>query len=264
MKKVTAKRIILDVLLANKGLPISAKQAIAACSIFNISVNNTRVTLVRLSAEGLVESLSRASYQLTADSIGLIENVSTWRTLPDRVRPWDGSFLMVRISKLTKRISKQQTLRERALLMLGFQPLDKQLYIRPNNIEKSVEAVRDRLYKQGLDKDSIVFRVDQLDEGTTARISDLWKPKELEQSYKTFEQRIESWLKGHKELETEVAARESFLLGNAAVKHVIYDPYLPQEWLNPSSRNRFFKITQRLDDVGREIWKKLWIEKDVY
>jgi phenylacetic acid degradation operon negative regulatory protein len=263
VKKVTAKRLILDVLLANQGRPITAKQAIAACGIFNISVNNTRVTLVRLSAEGLVESLSRASYQLTEDSHTLIDNVVTWRTLSDRVRSWDGSFVLVRTSKLSKRISKQQTLRNRALMMMGFQPLDKQLYIRPNNLEPSVEAVRARLYKLGLDKESSVFCANQFDEETIARITNLWKPKELEESYKHFEQKIETWLKRHKDLDIEVAARESFLLGNTAVKHVIYDPLLPREWLDPASRNRFFKSTQKLDDVGRGIWKKLWIEKEI-
>lgn len=76
MRKPTAKSLILDLLLASKGRPLSAKQAIAACGIFDISVNNTRVALVRLSAEGLIESAGRALYQLTDDAHTLADDVA--------------------------------------------------------------------------------------------------------------------------------------------------------------------------------------------
>ncbi|WP_105027997.1 hypothetical protein [Limnobacter sp. SAORIC-690] len=93
MRKPTAKSLILDLLLASKGRPLSAKQAIAACGIFDISVNNTRVALVRLSAEGLIESAGRALYQLTDDAHTLADDVAAWRTRSTRVRPWMAATL---------------------------------------------------------------------------------------------------------------------------------------------------------------------------
>ncbi len=85
-----------------KGRPLSAKQAIAACGIFDISVNNTRVALVRLSAEGLIESAGRALYQLTDDAHTLADDVAAWRTRSTRVRPWDGSYIVVQAEKLSR------------------------------------------------------------------------------------------------------------------------------------------------------------------
>lgn len=262
MKKITAKRLILDILLANQGKPISAKQAIAACNIFNISVNNTRVTLVRLSAEGLVESLGRATYQLTEDSHALIDNFASWRTRSTQVRAWDGSFVIVRTNKLARKSNKLLNTRNRALLMMGFQPMDKQLYIRPNNIEDSLEGIRAKLYKMGLEQDSPVFCANQFDKTTQARIAALWNPTELQRTYKHLEQKIDTWLKRQHNLDTEVAARESFLLGSTAIKQAIYDPYLPEEWIDVQKRQQFLQSMQRLDDVGRSIWHRLWEEKN--
>ncbi|HEY1059933.1 MAG TPA: PaaX family transcriptional regulator C-terminal domain-containing protein [Limnobacter sp.] len=263
MRKPTAKSLILDLLLANQGQPISAKQAIAACGIFDISVNNTRVALVRLSAEGLVESAGRAMYQLTEDAHTLADDVATWRTRSKRIRAWDGTFIVVQAEKLSRNEAKQQRARARALLMLGFQPLNEHLFIRPNNIEDSLEAVRKRLYKLGLEKDAPVFGAQQFDTDTAKRITKLWNPRELEQTYSAQTKKIRTWLDRYQDLETEEAARESFLMGGAAIKHVVYDPFLPSEWLDTAARDVFLATVDELDRVGMGIWTALWQSQSI-
>lgn len=258
MRKPTAKSLILDLLLANQGKPISAKQAIAACAIFDISVNNTRVALVRLSAEGLVESAGRALYQLTDDAHTLADDVATWRTRSKRVRPWDGTYIVVQAEKLSRNEARQQRARARALLMLGFQPLNEHLFIRPNNVEDKLDAVRKRLYKLGLEKEAPVFSANQFDLETSKRIVKLWNPRELENNYNLLEKKIRTWLERHTSLEVEVAARESFLLGGTAIKHVVYDPFLPEDWLDTKARDRFLAAVDELDKVGMSIWTRLW------
>ncbi len=258
MRKPTAKSLILDLLLAAKGRPLSAKQAIAACAIFDISVNNTRVALVRLSAEGLIESAGRALYQLTDDAHTLADDVAAWRTRSKRVRNWDGSYIVVQANKLARSEAKQQRARARALLMLGFQPLNEHLFIRPNNIEDSLDAVRTRLYKLGLEKEAPVFGALEFDNATQERILTLWNPAELEANYTQLEKKMRTWLDRHSTLEPEVAARESFLLGGTAIKHVVYDPFLPAEWVNVQARERFLGAVDDVDQAGMRIWSSLW------
>ena len=258
MRKPTAKSLILDLLLASKGRPLSAKQAIAACGIFDISVNNTRVALVRLSAEGLIESAGRALYQLTDDAHTLADDVAAWRTRSTRVRPWDGSYIVVQADKLSRSEAKQQRARARALLMLGFQPLNEHLFIRPNNIEDTLQSVRDRLYKLGLEKDAPVFEARDFDSELQRRIAILWNPRELESNYAQLEKKMRTWLDRSGTLEPEVAARESFLLGGTAIKHVVYDPFLPAEWVNVQARERFLSAVDEVDQAGMRIWSSLW------
>lgn len=258
MRKPTAKSLILDLLLASKGRPLSAKQAIAACGIFDISVNNTRVALVRLSAEGLIESAGRALYQLTDDAHTLADDVAAWRTRSTRVRPWDGSYIVVQAEKLSRSEAKQQRARARALLMLGFQPLNEHLFIRPNNIEDTLQSVRDRLYKLGLEKDAPVFEARDFDLDLQRRIATLWNPRELETNYAQLEKKMRTWLERSGSLEPEVAARESFLLGGTAIKHVVYDPFLPAEWVNVQARERFLGAVDEVDQAGMRIWSGLW------
>lgn len=258
VRKPTAKSLILDLLLASKGRPLSAKQAIAACAIFDISVNNTRVALVRLSAEGLIESAGRALYQLTDDAHTLADDVAAWRTRSTRVRPWDGSYIVVQAEKLSRSEAKQQRARARALLMLGFQPLNEHLFIRPNNIEDTLETVRSRLYKLGLEKDAPVFEARGFDPETERRIATLWNAKELEANYAQLEKKMRTWLDRASALEPEVAARESFLLGGTAIKHVVYDPFLPAEWVNVQGRERFLNAVDEVDQAGMRIWNGMW------
>lgn len=53
-KGPNARKLILGLLLATDGAPLNVRDAITACALFDITENNVRVTLVRLSADGLI------------------------------------------------------------------------------------------------------------------------------------------------------------------------------------------------------------------
>ena len=165
---------------------------------------------------------------------------------------------MVQAEKLSRSEAKQQRARARALLMLGFQPLNEHLFIRPNNIEDTLQSVRYRLYKLGLEKDAPVFEARDFDTDLQRRITTLWNPRELEGNYAQLEKKMRTWLERSGSLEPEVAARESFLLGGTAIKHVVYDPFLPAEWVNVQARERFLSAVDEVDQAGMRIWSGLW------
>ena len=142
--------------------------------------------------------------------------------------------------------------------MLGFQPLNEHLFIRPNNIEDGLDTVRNRLYRLGLEREAPVFEARGFDPEVIQRITALWNPRELEHNYVSLEKKMRTWLDRHTTLEPEVAARESFLLGGTAIKHVVYDPFLPSDWIDTTARERFLASVKAVDQAGTRIWRQLW------
>ena len=65
---IKPRSAILDLLSPRGRRPISAAAIVAACALFGISSNNTRVALARLVADGRLEKVGPASYALSEDA----------------------------------------------------------------------------------------------------------------------------------------------------------------------------------------------------
>lgn len=256
--KPKARNLILDLLLAAEGRALSVRDAITACTLFGISENNVRVSLARLSADGLIEAADRGSYQLSDSAHGLADDVATWRTTEQRVRDWRGGYIAVHCGALGRSDRAVLKKRDRALSMLGFRELERGLHVRPDNIEDSVEAVRKRLYTLGLDRAAIIFIATEFDPRRNAQISRLWDGKALTASYCKLRAQLETWMERCARLEPEVAARESFLLGGKAIRQIVFDPLLPAPMVDVDARHAFVEGVRRFDQVGQAIWRRLY------
>src|SRR5580700_3495653 len=153
----TAKSLILELLVAMGGAPLSARAAIVACALFEISENSTRVALVRLSSSRRIEGVGRGAYRLAEGSEQLAREVASWRTAENRLRRWRGGYIAVHAGSLGRTDRAELRRRDRALQMLGFGELERGFYVRPDNLAGGVEAVRSRLYALGLEREAIVF-----------------------------------------------------------------------------------------------------------
>lgn len=253
--KLTARRLILGLLLASEEEPLSARDFIAACRLFDISENNVRVALVRLSAEGLIEAAERGSYVLSESAHQLTDEVSAWRRAEERLRPWHGGYLAVHCGALGRSDRTALRRRNRALQMLGFRELERGLFVRPDNIEDHVEMVRQRLRTLGLEKEASVFVAQDFSADREARIRSLWDGKALTATYKQFRTKLEDWMKRAIKLEPEVAARESYLLGAKAIREVVFDPLLPEPFVDAEARSAFIETVRRFDRFGQDIWR---------
>jgi phenylacetic acid degradation operon negative regulatory protein len=251
------RHLILKLLLGAEGAPVAAQDVVAACALFGIRENSARVALVRLSAAGMIEAEGRGAYRIGPKAHELAENVRAWRAAESRVRKWTGKWIAVYCGALgrTDRVALRQ--RERALELLGFRELERGLAVRPDNLAGGVGDVRERLYKLGLDGDAAVFVVEGLDEDREARARSLWKGTALTRSYVQWRKRLEKWLAGAENLELPVAARESFLLGNEAIRHVVFDPLLPDPLVDVRERRAFVAVLVAFDRAGHAIWSAL-------
>lgn len=256
--KVNPKNLLLDLMLAVGDKPMTARDAILACSLFQISENSLRVTLARLSAAGFIEVAGRGAYRLGPAATDLAGDVATWRTMEARLRPWRGGYIVVHCGALGRsdRIALQR--RERALQMLGLRQLERGLHIRPDNIGSHVDDVRQRLYKLGLDRQAAVFLADGLDPEREAVVRHLWDGTALTQTYRQLRVQLEAWLAGANGLALDAAARESFLLGGRAIHQLVFDPLLPEPFVDTSERHAFIQTVHRFDETGRAIWARFF------
>jgi phenylacetic acid degradation operon negative regulatory protein len=253
-----ARRIIMGLLLADGDQPLSSRQVVTACALFGISENSARVALARLSASGLIASAERGSYQLGEAATALAGDVATWRESEARLGDWSGQYIAVLTGALGRTDRSALRRRERALDMLGFRELDKDCFLRPDNLRGGVEAVRQRLYALGLEAEAPVFIASGFDHSRTTRLPALWDGESLNQLYRRQQAQLTRWLERADQLEPEDAARESFLLGGRAIRHIVFDPLLPAPLVDADARHDFIQTVKAFDRAGYAIWQRLY------
>lgn len=253
-----AKSLILELLVALQGAPLSARAAIVACALFEISENSTRVALVRLSSSRRIEGVGRGAYRLAEGSEQLAREVASWRTAENRLRRWRGGYVAVHAGALGRTDRAELRRRDRALQMLGLRELERGFYLRPDNLAGGVEVARSRLYALGLEREAIVFLANAFAPDLEARAQNLWDGQALTAEYKRSRSELERWLKRASRLEPDVAAREAFLLGSRAIRQIVYDPLLPEPLVDEGARRSFFETVRHVDAEGREVWRRFF------
>jgi phenylacetic acid degradation operon negative regulatory protein len=251
------KNLILQLLLAADGAPLSTKEATAACAVFGMRENSVRVALVRLSAAGMVQAAGRGSYALGPQAAPLADDLSRWQGAEARVCEWEGGWLMVSTGALGRSDRAALQARERALALAGFRELEPTLYLRPDNLVGHAAAVRERLRRLGLGDGAPVFAARDFDARREQAARQLWDGAALNASYAATRQTLEQWMQGADQLELDVAARESFLLGSEAIRQLVFDPLLPEPLVDVRARRDFTQVVQAYDQMGQAIWRRL-------
>jgi phenylacetic acid degradation operon negative regulatory protein len=252
------RHLLLKLLLGAEGSALSAREVVASCALFGMRENSVRVALVRLAAAGMIETEARGLYRLGPSAAAFADDVRTWRTAESRVRDdWAGGWVVTHAGALGRSDRAALRRRERALELLGFRELDRGLCARPDNLVGGVPRVRERLYALGLDAEAAVFGVPAFDEEREARARRLWNGKALTKSYVQTRERLEKWLLRGRALDVQAAARESFLLGDSAIRQLVYDPLLPDPLVDVEERRAFVATVLEFDRTGHAIWRKL-------
>ncbi|PWR19621.1 PaaX family transcriptional regulator C-terminal domain-containing protein [Zavarzinia compransoris] len=248
-----AKTLILQLLLAADGGALAARDAVTACSLFDIAESAARVTLVRLAAAGMIEGAGRGAYRLGPAAAGFAADVAGWRRAGERLRPWAGGYVAVHSGALGRSDRAALRARHRALDMLGFAEMDKGLHLRPDNLAGGVGAIRRRLLALGLDAGATVFAA-----GDFARDpGHLWDGAALNAAYRR-RSVLDDWLARAGDLDPDVAAREAFLIGSRAIRQIVFDPLLPEPLVDGGEREAFFAAVRQFDAAGRALWRRFF------
>lgn len=252
---IAPRHLVLNLLLGHGGQPLSARQLLACCALFDISANSARVTLTRLCAAQLLQAAGRGAYRLGPRAQGLAADVGRWREAETHLREWQGQWIVVHTGALARDDRAALRERQRALGLLGLRELERGLWLRPDNLAGGVEAVRMRLQALGLEPAASVFRAEGFDAATEQRARALWNGDELSRGYRATRHRLAQWLRQAHRLGPDQAAREAFELGNEAIHQLVFDPWLPSPLVDVDTRRAFVQAVQQFDDAGHALWR---------
>jgi len=252
----TARHLLLNLMLAAEHEVLGAAEAVQACALFGISSNAARVALARLVRADLLESSERSEYRLGSKGRALGSDVATWRQSGRSTRVWDGGWIAVLTSGHARSDRKALRRRERALALVGMRELDPGLYVRPDNFATGVQGTRERLQALGLESATPVFVARGFDARRETTAHRLWPKAVLERGYRETTSSLERSLARLDALSPRAAAREAFLLGDRAVRQLVFDPMLPEPLISAELRKGFFEVVRRYDAAGVRIWRR--------
>lgn len=256
---VSAKAVVLEVLSAGESIDhgtLPVRTLVQAASAFDIAENSVRVAIVRLCADGLLNSPARGEYRLGSRAQVVNEKIHSWRTVSNRIGSWNGSWLAVFTADLSRTDRPALRRRTRALRYLGFKELRAGLFVRPDNLKPGLEGVREELVTFGMDPDTLVFRLADLSPDDEQAAHALWDTPALEHRYTRLSGSLSVSLDRLEEIPLNDSIRESFLLGREGIKQVVLDPLLPEPLVNESKRAVMLETLHQYCDRGLDLWRR--------
>lgn len=256
---VSARAVVLEVLSAGESIDrgtLPVRSLVQAASTFDIAENSVRVAIVRLRAEGLLDSPGRGEYCLGPSARVVNEKIHGWRTVSARVGDWDGAWLAVFTADLSRTDRPALRRRLRALRYLGFKELRHGLFVRPNNLTPGVEGIRSELVSFGLEPETLVFRLEDLNAQEEASARALWDSPTLERTYTRLHGDLTVSLDRLEELPLNDSVREAFLLGREGIRQVVLDPLLPDPLVDEDKRSSMVGVLHEYCDKGVDLWAR--------
>jgi len=256
---VSAKAVVLEVLSAGGSIhrgTLPVRSLLQAASVFDIAENSVRVAIVRLRAEGLLESPGRGEYRLGPNAQAVNDKIHGWRTISSRVGDWDGSWAAAFTADLSRTDRPALRRRQRALRYLGFEELKPGLFLRPNNLTPGVAGMRDELVALGLDEDASVFCIHGLSVEQERQARSLWDSRKLEQTYSKLHEDLVLSMGRLDELPLNDSVREAFLLGREGIRHMVLDPLLPEPLVDEEKRSSMVYVLHDYCDKGLNLWAR--------
>ena len=260
-KKPVARKLLLKLLGSRDNIQMNASAAVRVGALFGISENNIRVTLTRLQSAKLITLVERGYYKLGDKGICFAKEIHQWREDENGLVPWQNDWVVAQTSFLPKSDKKQLRAAERALKLVGMRKLASDMYIRPNNFAGGIGEVRGKLHTLGLSSKALVFSASDFDNQTQAKAMKLWSHLNLEALYKDGCVEIEESLARLPTLPLEEATKESYVVGDSALYHLVFDPLLPSPFIDVAMRERYRNLVKEYDDVGAKIWHRFLNQK---
>ena len=255
-KKPVARKLLLKLLGSRDNIKMNAGAAVRVGALFGISENNIRVTLTRLQSAQLITLVERGYYKLGDEGILFANKIHQWREDENGLVPWQNDWVVAQTSTIPKSDKQQQRTNERALKLVGMRKLANDIYLRPNNFSGGAGEVRDKLYALGLSSKALVFSASDFDSKEHSKAMGLWSHLNLETLYKDGYSEIEESLTRLPSLPLEEATKESYVIGDRALYHLVFDPLLPSPLVDVALRERYRNLVKKYDDMGAQIWAR--------
>ena len=250
----TAKSLILSVMNTTGTTRQSIGQLIHSAEPFGIEAVAIRVAATRMLKEGLLTSPERGVYEVGSKAWSLNRRVRKWEMASERQIPWNGDWLMVLTHFLGRADRKQVRTGERAMNLSGYREAYPGVWVRPANLAASLEEHRTDLVGLGADERLVLLRSAAISHGEHQDWSELWAVDVLENSYREAIAVMTESLERLETLDAASAARETFLLGQAVIRAINYDPLLPEQMCDHSLFIEMVRAMKLYNKAGRSFW----------
>ena len=252
---VSAKSLILDVLRASRTTVWSVRKLVEFASLFDLSENSIRVTLSRLVSADLVETDVRGYYRMSVNSEAIGEWIDFWMQGEQRVKEWQGDWLVLLSKRPLKKAECQQL--DIVANRFGFRMVDS-YWIRANNLVMTIDVIRDLIIcSSNIPELSFLQMTSAFDSSGEIDFTKLWSRNTLEKSYhhcdKLLQQSMLRFPAGD-HTNTLAALKESFLLGGHAINMLVLDPLLPASMVDVSARAKLTETMLAYNEHFHETW----------
>jgi phenylacetic acid degradation operon negative regulatory protein len=234
---LSARRLILALLDSAPAPQIRAASLIAAGELFGMDPGAIRVATARLVRDRVLQSTARGVYTVGGGGAGLHRTVQSWTDLEATLKPWTGEWLAVYLGRLKRTNKTMVRARERALQLKGFAKIDSGLAVRPANLRGSLPELLEDLRLLGLDPSASLYRI--AESAGDSDFTALWDTNELS---------------------ARAAAKQTLLVGRAAIRDILRDPLLPAELVDARLRRELVSRMKRYDRLGKSCWRAFYAE----
>lgn len=238
---------ILDLLRTYGDKGTSARNLMAAASLFSFGDNVMRVTLSRLTGRGMIEKVSRGHYRLAPGSDPIKDFVEEWRLGEQRIRDWSENYLTV----YTEVPSDRQTW---VLVATGFRQMGQHLWARPDNLRRQGESLYQWLIQLGVSDTAVLLENAFLDMRSVEKLAVQYDKTVMQKQYQSLNEQLKKSAARLDKLPKKQAMIESFSLGGKALQLLAKDPYLPEEMMPNGERLRLWQNMIDYDELGRNAW----------
>lgn len=249
------KSIIVDLLSPRGARPISVAAIVEATALFGISTNNTRVTLVRLAREGLLDRTGEGTYTLSARALPLNQRVRRWARDSELLKPWNGRWLTLHAAAPLRATQRRAAIR--ALRLARLAEATPMLAVRPDNLRIEPARVAEELTALGMPGRFFVAQAEVVDGRVIGRWRrELWDLKALAAGYARLGLELERAIERLPRIPFERALVETFTLGGEVIRELALDPLLPEEIMPGDGRERLRALMREYDRAGRGLWRR--------
>lgn len=251
----SAQNLILDVLKLNQPEHSNVRNLIKLGDFFNITENTIRVTLARLCKAEMIISTRRGFYTISARATRVEQELWNWRKSEQIVKDWEGHYIILscRHNKMHDQVIRKKN--QKALKLMGFAEFEENTYIRPANLIYTNQKIKEKLIRLGLTTQANIFTAYNIEASHERLIEHLWKPAQLNQYYIEHAQKMQNWmLQQHLHSQKELI-QGSYLLCQDAIRHIFFDPLLPEPYINQKNRQNLIDTTYRFEINGIKIWR---------
>ena len=255
---VEPSQLVLGLLSSTDTQQTSAAMLARAAELFGFAPGTIRVTLTRLKQRGTIRAVGRGVYALGPRAAAVQREVALWRLRSESVVGWNGDWVMVSTTGLSRGDRGENRRRARTLSRAGFAEAAPGLEIRANNRRETLEQTR--AWLDEIAPPAPAFLASDLPPTSVERALAIWNPKALMRRYRALSEELTTAERALPDLPVDEAAALSFDVGDRAIRAIVADPLLPPTFIDTEMRDRFFAAMGRFDDLGKEIWSRLTSE----